>query len=117
MPAGMQKQERPAGILQLPSGQAMLQGAPPLPFKPLDLLLASRTHPNLPPVPPNRASERVQKLTYAETMHCIWGRAAGVLVRASVILACGGFLVLYLIILYDVVCGEWRQGCMEYFDC
>jgi hypothetical protein len=52
-----------------------------------------------------RASERVSRLTYADTMGCVWGRAAAVAVRFSIILACGGFLVLYFIILVDVTVG------------
>lgn len=60
-------------------------------------------HPGAPAA--RRASERLGRDTYASTIGALWGSGAAAAVRASIILACAGFLILYLIVLVDVCIG------------
>jgi amino acid permease len=53
-----------------------------------------------------RASERLHAATYSSTLRALWGRPAAAAVRASVLLASYGFMVLHLLIIHDVVFGE-----------
>lgn len=56
-----------------------------------------------------RASETVNKWTYASTMHAIWGRRAAAGVHGSIIFGCVGFVALYMIVTCDVSAEIDRQ--------